>query len=45
MNGGPNMLYADFTKEMLVLQDVIITKIENNEKEIGINAELERKKT
>lgn len=44
MNGGSNMLYTDFTKEMLGLQDVIVTKIENNEKEIKIYAELERKK-
>ena len=38
------MLYTDFTKEVLGLQDVIITKVENNKKEIKIYAQLERKK-
>ena len=43
MNGGPNMLYSHFTQEVLGLQDVIITKVENSEKELIIYAELERK--
>ena len=44
MNGGPNMLYTHFTQEVLGLQGVIITKIESNEKELTIYAELEKKK-
>ena len=43
MNGGPNMLYTHFTQEVLGLQDVIITKVESNEKELIIYAEIERK--
>ena len=43
MNGGPNMLYTHFTQEILGLQDVIITKVESNDKELIIYAELERK--
>lgn len=43
MNGGPNMLYSHFTQEVLGLQDVFITKVENSEKELIIYAELERK--
>ena len=43
MNGGTNMLYTHFTQEVLGLQDVIITKVESNEKELIIYAELERK--
>ena len=37
------MLYTHFTQEVLGLQDVIITKVESNEKELIIYAELERK--
>ena len=37
------MLYKDFTEKLLGLQDVIVTNIEENEKEIHINAELKRK--
>ena len=37
------MLYSHFTQEVLGLQDVIITKVENSEKELIIYAELERK--
>ena len=43
MNGGPNMLYTHFTQEVLGLQGIIITKVESNEKELTIYAELERK--
>ena len=43
MNGGTNMLYTHFTQEVLGLQDVIITKVESNEKELIIYAELEKK--
>ena len=43
MNGGTNMLYTHFTQEVLGLQDVKVTKIESNEKELTIYAELERK--
>ena len=43
MNGGTNMLYTHFTQEVLGLQGVIITKVESNEKELTIYAELERK--
>ena len=43
MNGGPNMLYTDFTEKLLGLQDLIITNIEENEKEIHIYAEMKRK--
>ena len=38
------MPYTHFTKEVLGLQDVIITNVESNEKEIVIYAQLERKK-
>ena len=44
MNGGSNMLYTDFTEKLLGLQDVIITNVEESEKEIIIYAELKRKK-
>ena len=37
------MLYTHFTQEVLGLQDVKVTKIESNEKELTIYAELERK--
>lgn len=37
------MLYTDFTQEMLGLQDVIVSKVENTEKELVIYAELKRK--
>ena len=37
------MLYSHFTQEVLGLQDVFITKVENSEKELIIYAELERK--
>lgn len=37
------MLYKDFTEKLLGLQDVIVTNIEENEKEIHIYAELKRK--
>ena len=37
------MLYTHFTEDLLGLQEVIIKKIENNEKNITIYAELERK--
>ena len=37
------MLYTHFTQEVLGLQDVIITKVESNEKELIIYAELEKK--
>ena len=37
------MLYTHFTQEILGLQDVIIIKVESNEKELIIYAELERK--
>ena len=43
MNGGTNMLYTHFTQELLGLQDVIVSKVENTEKELVIYAELERK--
>ena len=39
----PNMLYTHFTQDILGLQDVKVTKIESNEKELTIYAELERK--
>ena len=37
------MLYKDFTEKLLGLQDVIVTNIEENEKEIHIYAEMKRK--
>ncbi len=37
------MLYNHFTEELLGLQGVKITNIENNEKNIVIYAEMERK--
>ena len=37
------MLYTHFTQEVLGLQGIIITKVESNEKELTIYAELERK--
>ena len=37
------MLYTHFTQEVLGFQDVKVTKIESNEKELIIHAELERK--
>lgn len=37
------MLYNDFTEKLLGLQDIIITNIEENEKEIHIYAEMKRK--
>ena len=43
MNGGSNMLYTDFTEKLLGLQDLIVTNIEENEKEIHIYAEIKRK--
>ena len=43
MNEGTNMLYTHFTQEVLELQDVIVRKIESNEKELTIYIELERK--
>ena len=36
------MLYTHFTQEVLGLQEIIITKVESNEKELTIYAELER---
>ena len=43
MNGEPNMLYKHFTEKLLGLQGLIITNIEENEKNIVIYAEMERK--
>ena len=43
MNGGPNMLYKHFTEKLLGLQGLNITNIEENEKNIIIYAEMERK--
>ena len=43
MNGGPNMLYEHFTEKLLGLQGLIITNIEENEKNIIIYAEMEKK--
>ena len=43
MNGGQNMLYKHFTEKLLGLQEVNITNIEENEKNIVIYAEMERK--
>ena len=43
MNGGSNMLYTHFTEELLGLQGVKITNIENEENNITIYLELERK--
>ena len=43
MNGGPNMLYKHFTEKLLGLQGLNITNIEENEKNIVIYAEMERK--
>ena len=40
MNGGPNMLYTHFTEELLGLQGVKITNIENSKKSITVYAEL-----
>ncbi len=37
------MLYTHFTQDILGLQDVKVTKIESNEKELTIYADLERK--
>ena len=37
------MLYTDFTEKLLGLQDLIVTNIEENEKEIHIYAEMKRK--
>ena len=37
------MLYTHCTEELIGLQDLIITKIENNETEIHIYGKLERK--
>ena len=37
------MLYTDFTEKLLGLQDLTITNVEENEKEIHIYAELKRK--
>ena len=38
-----NMLYTDFTEEMLGLQGVKVTKIEKDEKTLVIHAEMQRK--
>ena len=43
MNGGSNMLHTNFTEKLLGLQDLIIGKIEDNEKEIHIYGEMKRK--
>ena len=43
MNGGLNMLCTNFTEELVGLQGVTITKIENSENNINIHAQLERK--
>ena len=43
MNGEPNMLYKHFTEKLLGLQGLNITNIEENEKNIVIYAEMERK--
>lgn len=37
------MLYTNFTEKLLGLQDLIITKVEDNEKEIHIYGEMKRK--
>ena len=43
MNGGLNVLYTHFTEELLGLQGIKITNIENSEKSITVYAELERR--
>ena len=43
MNGEPNMLYKHFTEKLLGLQGLNVTNIEENEKNILIYAEMERK--
>ena len=43
MTEVPNMLYKHFTEKLLGLQGVKITNIENNEKNITLYAEMERK--
>ena len=45
MNGGTNMLYTYSTEELIGLQDLIIERIESNEKEIHIYGKLERNRT
>ena len=42
MNGGTNMLYNDFTEKLTGLQDLNITKVENNKTEIHIYGEIKR---
>ena len=37
------MLYNDFTEKLTGLQDLIVTKVEDNEKEIHIYGEMKRK--
>jgi transposase len=43
MNGGTKMLYTYFTEELIGLQDLILEKIESNEKEIHIYGKVKRK--
>ena len=40
---GSNMLYTNFTEKLVGLQDLIITNIEDNEKEIHIYGKMKRK--
>ena len=42
MNGGTKMLYTYFTEELIGLQDLILEKIESNEKEIHIYGKVKR---
>jgi transposase len=42
-NGVKNMSQKDIIKELVGLQDIIVNKVEQNEKEIYIHLELERK--
>ena len=37
------MLYTDFTEKLLGLQGLIVTNVEENEKEIHIYAEMKKK--
>ena len=41
MNGGLNMLYTNIIRKLLGLQDVIVTNVEKNEKNIDIYIEME----
>ena len=43
MNGGPNMLYNDYTAKLLGLQGVIVTNVEESIENLTIYAEMERK--